>query len=252
VFWGGAGAVAARTEERDPTIAASSGGATDRLLKRALDVAGAGMLLLLLAPLLLLVAAVVVLDSGTPVFYRCRRVGRGGGDLRMLKFRKMTRDAAGPPLTVASDPRFTRVGRLLARTKLDELPQLWHVLRGEMSLVGPRPEDPAFVRLHPEAYAEILRVRPGITGLSQLAFVNEAALIDTDDPGLAYVSSVLPQKLTLDRLYARHRSLGMDLQVLGWTALAILLRRPVAVHRDDGRLSARRRPGLLAAGGLKG
>jgi lipopolysaccharide/colanic/teichoic acid biosynthesis glycosyltransferase len=214
------------------------------------------MLVLALAPVLLLVVAAIVVDSRGPVFFRCRRVGHGGRDLPMLKFRKMARDAAGPPLTVATDPRFTRVGRLLARSKLDELPQLWHVLRGEMSLVGPRPEDPTFVHLYPEAYAEILRIRPGITGLSQLAFVNEAAIIDTDDPSLAYLNRVLPQKLALDRLYASRRSLGMDLRVLGWTALAILLRRQVAVHRHDGRLSARRRPsstpGLIVAGGRNG
>src|SRR5215210_218333 len=116
--------------------------------KRTLDVVVSALFLVLLAPLIVLIAIAIKVDSRGPVFYRCRRIGYHGCEFAMLKFRKMVADAAGPALTVASDPRFTSIGRLLARTKLDELPQLWNVLKGQMSLVGPRPEDPAFVALY--------------------------------------------------------------------------------------------------------
>jgi lipopolysaccharide/colanic/teichoic acid biosynthesis glycosyltransferase len=129
---------------------------------------------------------------------------------------------------------------LLAETKLDEIPQLWNVLRGGMSMVGPRPEDPAFVGLHPKQYGEILRVRPGITGLSQLAFANEAEILAVDDCIQDYIERILPQKMALDRLYVERRSLSMDLRILAWTLTAIVLRKDAAVHRGTGRLTLRR------------
>src|SRR5947209_12082227 len=116
--------------------------------KRLSDVVFSGLLLLVLLPALLLIALAIKLDSRGPVFYRVRRVGYRGRTFAMLKFRKLHHGAAGGPLTAAGDPRLTRVGRILTRTRLDELPQLWDVLRGRMSLVGPRPEDPGFVLLH--------------------------------------------------------------------------------------------------------
>jgi lipopolysaccharide/colanic/teichoic acid biosynthesis glycosyltransferase len=157
----------------------------------------------------------------------------------MLKFRKMHDGASGPALVVPEDERFTRIGAFLARTKLDELPQLWNVLKGEMSLVGPRPEDPHFVELHRKPYEEILAVRPGITGLSQLAFARESEVLDPDDRERHYTERILPQKIRMDRFYATNRSLGMDLRVLWWTARAVVARRDVAVHRETGRLSIR-------------
>ena len=160
----------------------------------------------------------------------------------MLKFRKMHDGARGPALTAANDERFTRMGRFLARTKLDEIPQLWNVLRGEMSLVGPRPEDPSFVRLQPGDFEPILRVKPGITGLSQLAFARESQILDAAEPTEHYLSRVLPQKLRIDRIYVERRSLSLDARILAWTAAALLLRQHVAVHRDTGRLNVRRRP----------
>ena len=134
------------------------------------------------------------------------------------------------------------MGRFLSLTKLDELPQLWNVIRGEMSLVGPRPEDPKFVALHPTEYDEILQVTPGITGLCQLAFAREGELLASDDRVDAYVEYLLPQKVQLDVLYASRRTLAMDLRILVWTAVAVVLRREVAVGRETGRLSVRRRP----------
>jgi lipopolysaccharide/colanic/teichoic acid biosynthesis glycosyltransferase len=153
----------------------------------------------------------------------------------------------GPALTARADPRFTRVGGFLAKTKLDEVPQLWNVLRGEMSLVGPRPEDPSFVAIEPEAYSKILGVRPGITGLSQLAFARETEILDPADGVAHYVRAVLPQKVGLDCLYVSRRSVGMDLGILFWTAVAVLLRQDVAVNRVTARLGFRRRPSKQAA-----
>jgi lipopolysaccharide/colanic/teichoic acid biosynthesis glycosyltransferase len=187
------------------------------------------------------VALVIRLDSPGPVFYRARRVGRGGRALRMLKFRKMHHNATGAPLTMSEDDRFTRVGRLLAKTKIDELPQLWHVLNGEMSLIGPRPEDPEFVAERFDEYADILAVRPGVTGLSQIAFAEESEILDKVDPMSHYRSAIFPQKIALDRLYASRPTLRMDVAILFWTLAAVLLRRQVAVHRESGRMNLRRR-----------
>ena len=214
----------------------------ERVAKRLLDLTITVPLLVLLLPLIVLLAVAIKLDSRGPVLYRCRRVGFQGSVLVMLKFRKMVDGAAGPALTVHDDTRFTRVGRFLSLTKLDELPQLWNVIRGEMSLVGPRPEDPEFVALHPTEYDEILQVTPGITGLCQLAFAREGQLLASDDRVDAYVENLLPQKVQLDVLYASRRTLAMDLRILVWTAVAVVLRRDVAVGRETGRLSVRRRP----------
>jgi lipopolysaccharide/colanic/teichoic acid biosynthesis glycosyltransferase len=213
----------------------------DLAAKRALDVLVAGLLLVLLAPLLLLIVAAVMLDSRGPAFFRVDRVGHRGRTLRMLKFRKMHRLASGLPLTTAQDLRFTRVGRALARHKLDELPQLWQVVRGEMSLVGPRPETAAFTEHHSAAYDRILDVRPGIIGWSQIAFAREGEILDTADPVGHYLDRILPQKVALDVKYAAERTFALDLRIIGWSIVAVLLRRPVAVHRQTGRMGLRRR-----------
>jgi len=202
----------------------------------------AAALLLLLAPLILALALAIVIDSRGPVYYRCRRVGLRGREFRMLKFRKMHNGASGLALTAPNDNRFTRLGRLLAGSKLDEIPQLFNVLKGDMSLVGPRPEDPMFVDLESEAWTEALRVRPGITGLSQLAFAKESEILDESDRVGHYVRTILPQKLELDGLYVQRYSISMNLKILWWTAVAVLLRDDVAVHRGTGNLSQRRRP----------
>jgi lipopolysaccharide/colanic/teichoic acid biosynthesis glycosyltransferase len=216
-------------------------GPVDAAATRLVDVTLALALAVVSLPVALLVAVAIKLDSPGPVFFRCRRVGRSGRPFGMLKFRKMHDGARGPGLTATEDSRFTRVGRVLARSKLDELPQLWNVLRGQMSLVGPRPEDPSFVATRPDDFAPILSVRPGITGLSQLAFANESAILDPDDRVRDYLDRILPQKMGLDCLYACRRTLAMDLRILFWTAVAVGLRREVAVHRGTGRTTLRRR-----------
>jgi lipopolysaccharide/colanic/teichoic acid biosynthesis glycosyltransferase len=208
---------------------------------RSLDVVVAASLLVVLLPLIVMTLIAVRVESAGPAWFRCDRVGYRGRPLRMLKFRKMRRDAHGLSLTTEEDLRLTRIGGLLSRLKIDEIPQLFHVLRGEMSLVGPRPEVAEFVSLHAEDYAEILAVRPGITGLSQIAFADERRILDPDDPVTHYVSRILPQKVALDRMYANRRSFSFNLCILFWTAATVLVRRQVAVHRDSGKMNLRRR-----------
>ena len=219
----------------------------DRAAKRFVDALLAAILLVLLLPVAIAVGAAIKLDTSGPILYRCRRTGLRGREFAMLKFRKMRDGASGLPLTAANDDRFTRIGRLLARTKLDEVPQLWNVLKGDMSLVGPRPEDPRFVALHRDEYRSILVVRPGITGLSQLAFARESEILDARDLEGHYLRRILPQKLQIDRLYVETRSLLRDVQILAWTAAAVLFRRNVAVHRTTGRLNVRRRPKVVSS-----
>jgi len=220
---------------------------SDERRQRLLDAFVSAVALALLLPVLLLVALAIKLESRGPVLYRSRRVGAGGREFFMLKFRKMQDGAVGAALTATDDERFTRLGRLLAKTKLDEVPQLWNVLSKSMSLVGPRPEDPDFVAMRPAEYERILRVRPGITGLSQLAFARETEVLDPADRVGDYLRRVMPQKLFLDELYVARRSLLMDVRILWWTALAVVLRREVAVNRSTARLSLRQRRRPLAA-----
>jgi lipopolysaccharide/colanic/teichoic acid biosynthesis glycosyltransferase len=208
---------------------------------RAFDFVVALLLLAILLPLMVVVAIAVCVESAGPAFFQCERVGHRGQRLRMLKIRKMCHHARGPSLTTEEDGRFTRIGGLLTRLRIDEIPQLLHVLRGSMSLVGPRPEAPEFVDLHQRDYEEILAVPPGITGLSQLAFCDERRILDPERPVEDYVSRLLPQKVALDKLYADRRSLSFNLRVLYWTVAAVICRRPIAVHRDSGKMNIRRR-----------
>ena len=208
---------------------------------RAFDFVVALLLLAILLPLMVLVAIAVCVDSAGPAFFRCERVGHRGQRLRMLKIRKMCDHAGGPALTTEEDGRFTRIGAVLTRLRIDEIPQLLHVLGGSMSLVGPRPEAPEFVDLHPRDYEEILEVPPGITGLSQLAFCEERRILDPERPVEDYVSRLLPAKVALDKLYADRRSMSFNLRVLYWTVAAVICRRPIAVHRDSGKMNIRRR-----------
>jgi lipopolysaccharide/colanic/teichoic acid biosynthesis glycosyltransferase len=193
------------------------------MLKRACDLLVAATGLVVAAPLLALVALAVRLDSPGPIFYRAARIGLAGRTFTMLKFRTMVADAQarGPRITTRDDPRVTRVGRLLRRTRLDELPQLVNVLRGEMSLVGPRPEAPRFVALYPPEARAILTVRPGITGLAQLVFRNEARFLVGEDAEAAYIRRVLPAKIRIDLAYVAHASLVFDAWLIVLTIVAM-------------------------------
>lgn len=209
--------------------------------KRAFDLAVALSLAIALAPAFLMLALLVRLDSPGPILFRCRRVGFGGETFEMFKFRKMHHRAEGAHLTAHADDRFTRAGKWLARMKADELPQLWNVIRGDMSIVGPRPESRVFTDTYPQDFDQITRVRPGIVGPSQLAFAEESRILDPSDPTGHYVERILPQKIELDRMYAERWSFRVDLRVLFWTTAAVLLRRPVAVNRRTGEMGLRRR-----------
>ena len=192
-------------------------------LKRAVDIVGSGLALLVGLPLLIAIAVAVAIDSGLPVLYRQRRVGLGFRQFHLLKFRSMVASEGGPRITVSGDSRVTRVGRLLRTTKLDELPQFWNVLAGDMSLVGPRPEVPEYVAMFRTRYQHILSVRPGITDIASIRFRDEEELLaQSPEPVREYVERVLPVKLDLADEYLRKRSLCLDLQILAKTLLVTL------------------------------
>jgi lipopolysaccharide/colanic/teichoic acid biosynthesis glycosyltransferase len=174
------------------------------------------------APVLALVAIAMRLSGDTgPFFYRAPRVGQGQ-TFMVWKVRTMTPGSAGSKVTLASDPRVTRVGRILRRYRLDELPQLVNVIRGEMSLVGPRPEDPAYVDLADPLHQRVFSAKPGITGLAQLAYHDEAALLAGPDAEQRYRQEILPAKLRLDAEYLDRRTTLLDLKILARTVRTIL------------------------------
>jgi lipopolysaccharide/colanic/teichoic acid biosynthesis glycosyltransferase len=178
--------------------------------------------LALLSPLLLFLSAAVLADSGFPVFFSQVRVGRGFRKFRLRKFRTMRTGLPGSSITVAGDSRITRLGRLLRNAKLDEIPQFWNVLRGEMSVVGPRPEVPEYVELYRERYQRILAVRPGITDLASIQFRNEEAVLAmSPDPLCDYRERVLPMKLDLADRYLQTRSFCGDFAIIARTAMII-------------------------------
>ncbi len=196
-------------------------------LKRVFDLAVSATLLLVLSPLLVAIAIAVATTSPGGALFRQDRVGRGGRPFRIVKFRTMTH-ASGTEkgsFEPGSTARVTSIGRVLRATKLDELPQLWNVLRGEMSLVGPRPEVPRWTQVHRERWAEVLRVRPGITDAASLEFRDEERILAAKpDPEAAYRDEILPRKLELAERYVRERSFVGDLAILARTAMAIFRR----------------------------
>ena len=196
-------------------------------MKRAIDLLASALGLIFLSPLLLLIALLVKLDSRGPVFYRGSRVGLRGAPFHIFKFRTMVEDAErrGGPSTAGDDPRITRVGGLLRKHKLDELPQLLNVLRGEMSLVGPRPEVKRYVDLFTEEERAILGVRPGITDLASLWNRDEGEVLrGSADPERDYLERIRPVKVRLQLEYVEKRSLLLDLRILAATVLCVVLR----------------------------
>jgi lipopolysaccharide/colanic/teichoic acid biosynthesis glycosyltransferase len=190
---------------------------TQRVAKRTFDLVLTAVGLVVLSPVLALVAVLVGVGSGRPVLFRQTRVGRGFRRFRIVKFRTMVADAErlGGPLSVGADPRITRVGSALRRLKLDELPQLFNVLAGDMSLVGPRPEVPEYVERFRAEYEEILSLRPGLTDLASLKYRDESALLaGAADPAGEYVRVILPDKIRLGREYVRRASVMLDLSII--------------------------------------
>ena len=215
---------------------------------RAFDLAA--MLLILPFALLLgtLIALAVMADSPGPVLFRCRRVGCRGELFEMLKFRKMRRDAVGSVLTAYEDERFTPIGKFLSITRLDELPQLWNVLKGDMRLVGPRPELEEFVAQYPHEYEEILSVRPGLTGMAQLEFFDESRVFgEAHSHPSFYSEGILPHKIELDLQYVRNRSVRSDIAIFVRTPLLPLR---VAASKLARLVAGQPRGPLLTYAGL--
>ena len=211
--------------------------------KRALDVCGSTLGLVLLGPLFLMIALAIVMEDGGPVLFRQQRVGRGGRLFRLWKFRTMHVGAeyAGGQLTVGRDPRITRVGHWLRRAKLDELPQLLNVLRGEMSLVGPRPEVPRYVALYTPEQRAVLNEIPGITDPASLRYYDESIeLARAADPERMYVEQIMPEKIRLNLEYAVRATPATDLVVV----LSTLRRLIARSSRDE-------RPGSLIGSTLR-
>ncbi len=182
---------------------------------RLFDVTCAAAGLLLLAPVLATLAVVILWDDGPPVFFGQTRVGRKGKPFRIWKFRTMRTGGQGTVITAAGDPRVTRTGAVLRRCKLDELPQLFNVLKGDMSLVGPRPEVPEYVQLEAPIWQAVLQVRPGVTDLATLLYRDEERLLGaSEDPNALYREIVLPAKLRLNLGYLRSRSFPCDLKLI--------------------------------------
>jgi lipopolysaccharide/colanic/teichoic acid biosynthesis glycosyltransferase len=193
-------------------------------LQRFITMIVAAFGLLCVSPIFLLIALLIVLDSPGPVFYRAQRIGKSGRIFHLLKFRSMVvnADRQGPGITSAGDRRITRMGHFLRRTKLDELPQLLNVLRGDMNFVGPRPEDPRYVALYTAEQQQILAVRPGITSAASLAFRHEEQLLTGHDWETVYRTQVMPSKLAIDLAYLGKRTLLSDLGLIVRTIIAMI------------------------------
>ena len=208
-------------------------------LKRVFDIALAIPASLVAAPIVVVSALLVRLDSRGPVFYRGWRTGLGGRPFRIYKLRTMEADAdtAGPEITRANDQRVTRIGRMLRRTKIDELPQLFNVLSGHMSLVGPRPEHPNYVRLYTPEQRRVLEVKPGMTSLASILYADEQDLLVGEHAEKTYVDVVMPEKLEIDRRYVESQSLRTDFVILLRTARLMLTRSLLPRRRPTSRTS---------------
>ena len=207
--------IAAVLEKRKPQLA----------LKRAMDIVISGGALAVLWPVLLLIALAIRIDDPGPVFYRQVRVGRDGKEFRIFKFRTMVVDAdkKGLQITVGRDNRITRVGRLLRKTKLDELAQLINVFVGEMSFVGPRPEVPKYVNLYTPYQRQVLLVRPGITDYASIAYRNENDMLEgAEDPEKMYIDMIMPDKIELNMKYLHEISPLADIRLIFSTIAAVI------------------------------
>ena len=187
------------------------------MLKRIFDILFSLFALILLSPLFLILSIIIKISSPGPVFYKGKRMAKGGGIFYMHKFRSMVANAdkLGTDLTKYEDKRITKIGKFLRRTKLDELPNLIDVLKGNMSIVGPRPESPLYAQHYNERQRRVLDVRPGITGLAQLENRREdLKLKDQADPDAYYINVLMPKKLEIDLFYVENRTFLMDIKII--------------------------------------
>ena len=193
------------------------------LRKRAFDMVCAALGLLVLSPVLLVCALLVGLTSPGGVLFRQERVGKDGVPFTIYKFRSMRKDNAGLKISTSSDSRITPVGRVLRKTKLDELPQLWNVLKGDMSFVGPRPEVREYTDLYTPEQRQVLLVRPGITGLASIRYRNENDLLSAStDPNRTYIEEVMPAKLALDLEYIPRACVSYDIKLILETLVTVV------------------------------
>ena len=214
----------------------------ERVLRRILDTAISAIVVVTLAPLFAVLALLILFEDGRPVFFVQKRVGVGGQPFRILKFRTMKSGASGRLITAAGDSRITRVGAFLMKFKLDEFAQFLNVLRGDMSICGPRPEVPRYVDLYDPLWRAVLLERPGITDPASLVYRHEEEVLSrAADPERAYRESILPEKLRLSARYLRTRTLWSDLKLIALTARCSLSSRP-----SDRRLIEQ----LLFSGGF--
>jgi len=198
------------------------------ILKRLFDLVVSFVSLVILSPILLVIALLIKLDSSGPALYRGIRAGQGGKPFKMLKFRTMmvNADKIGGPSTSGDDPRLTQIGKQLRRFKLDELPQLINVLKGEMGFVGPRPEVLSEVEQYTPEERQLLSVPPGITDWASIRFNNEGEILKgSANPHQAYRERIRPEKMRLGLEYVRRRSLWIDLQIILETALTLVKTR---------------------------
>ena len=195
------------------------------MAKRILDILAALTGLVILAPIFIVIGILIKLDSPGPVLFKGERIGQYGKKFYIFKFRSMIPDAPklGAAITSQDDPRITRVGRFLRRTKLDELPSLVNVLKGEMSLVGPRPESPSWVERYTSQQQAVLTIKPGITGLAQIKYRNEEGLLNTANIETEY-PRIMNDKLSMDLRYLENHSLSIDVHILLETAVALFRR----------------------------
>lgn len=193
--------------------------------KRAFDVLVSSMALLVASPFMFLLALAIMVESGRPVFFSQQRLGQGGRPFRMYKFRKFRSDCgtSGSPLTVENDQRLTKVGKFLLATKMDELPQFWNVLKGDMSIIGPRPESMAFADCFSGGFERVLDYKPGILGPAQAAFRSECSLYPPGvDPSDFYRAVLFPAKARMDLEYYSTRTLASDIAWMLRTVLAVV------------------------------
>jgi len=195
------------------------------MIRRIIDIVVSAFVLLVFSPVFLIIAIAIRLDSPGSVIYRGWRVGKGGRGFQMFKFRSMIAEAVGPAISSRDDARITRVGRFLRATKLDEFPQFWNLLRGDMTLIGPRPETPEIVGLYTPEQLQVLSVKPGLTGPSQISCsVDDSMAVHGGDTAEQfYVQNVLGRRLAMDADYLRNRNAVKDLALVGRT-LGLILR----------------------------
>ena len=205
---------------------------TTLVVKRIYDRVFSALGLLVLLPLFIIIAILIKLDSPGPVFYKQTRIGKDGKEFQIYKFRKMHADVgdSGSRLTLANDQRMTRFGAFLRKSKLDELPQAFNVLKGDMAVVGPRPETPGYVNLYTPEQRQVLRVTPGITDYASIYFIDEGELLEqAADSEKYYIETLMPQKIRLNMRYIRNMSFATDMKIIYLTfrkVLAALGRRP--------------------------